>query len=165
MAKPYQNATTICVIFSVIALIGIIWGIKAENALIPMLALLPTIGYEVYRTEGKSTKMASWGLLIVFLVEVFLIITKSQLNWWDYIGGESGALGEYLLPFESVTVIAPVIMGILASALFKNTRGIYTKWLSVIIIITAFATIYIIEPTLIKSFVDSEVREEIQQAL
>jgi len=89
MAKPTKNATPICIALSVLAAVGIIIGILAKIALIPMIFLLPTIIYEIYRTEGKYTKWASWGLLGVFIGEVVLIIFNitfdsagSLLSWY-----------------------------------------------------------------------------------
>jgi len=74
MAKPTTYATLFCVIASVCAILGIFLGWKFDSVLLIMLFLIPTIVYEVYRTEGKSTKYASWGLLIIFVAEIILLI-------------------------------------------------------------------------------------------
>jgi hypothetical protein len=80
MAKPTKNATLICVLLSILAIVGILLGRKVDSILITMFLLLPTVIYEIYRTEGKSTKYASWGLLVVFVAEIILIVCKVQYN-------------------------------------------------------------------------------------
>jgi len=59
MPKPTKNATLFCIIASILAIVGILLGRKFDSVLISMFFLLPTIVYEIYRTEGDSTKYAS----------------------------------------------------------------------------------------------------------
>ena len=51
MAKPTKHATLICTALTVLALIGILLGILTTMPLIIILFLLPTVVYEVYRSE------------------------------------------------------------------------------------------------------------------
>ena len=60
MARSTKNATLICVIVTILALVGIVLGIKFDSMLITMFLLLPAIIYEVYRVEGKFTRYAAW---------------------------------------------------------------------------------------------------------
>ena len=53
MAKPTKYATPICLGLTVIAALGIILGLTTRSALVTTVALLPTVGYEAYRTEGS----------------------------------------------------------------------------------------------------------------
>ena len=63
MAKPAKYATPICVA-SIIAIVAIIIGLVTSNALWIIILLLPAVAYEAYRTEGVSTRWASWLLLV-----------------------------------------------------------------------------------------------------
>ena len=150
MAKPYQHATLICVILSVIALIGIVIGIRNLNPLITIIFLLPTVVYEVYRTEGVSTKWASWGLLAIFIAELVLIIGRINYDLAKFFGTTSKYIGGYQVPLGDVKVVGPVIMAVLSIILFSRTRGRYTKWLAVIIFITSFVIVYALDPTIFK---------------
>lgn len=61
MAKPTKNASLICAVVMIVALIGIIIGIVTGDALWAIFLLLSTVVYKIYRTEGVSTEWASWG--------------------------------------------------------------------------------------------------------
>ena len=74
MAKPTKYATLICAILSVLLLIGILLGIILKIAWILVLFLLPIVIYQVYRTEGKSTKWASWVMLVVVVLELYGVV-------------------------------------------------------------------------------------------
>ncbi|MBN1332086.1 hypothetical protein JW978_04390 [Candidatus Dojkabacteria bacterium] len=145
MAKPFKDATKISVILSVIAGVGIILGLVTGYPLIPALLLVPTVAYEVYRTEGKSTTASSWLLLAVLILEIVFLVFKISINLVDYLGVEEKLIAGYEVPLGDVKVVAPTVMAILSVILFTRTYGKYTKWLSVIIFITSFAIIYLLD--------------------
>ena len=68
MAKPYRNATTIIGIMTLFAVIGIIVGLLIHSPLVILVFLLPTVIYEVYRTEGETTKLSSFVLLAIYIL-------------------------------------------------------------------------------------------------
>ena len=74
MAKPTKYAPMICIILSILAVVGIILSLLLTSPLPAVFLLLPTVIYEVYRTEGASTKASSIIILIVLLFELVLII-------------------------------------------------------------------------------------------
>ena len=146
MAKPTKYATPICIILSILALFGIIMGLIFKNALVIMILLLPTIVYEVYRTEGKSTKTSSILLLLVFIAEILLIIFKVNFNLAEYLDVDEKYIGGYLVPLGDIKIVGPAVMAVLSVVLFTRTWGVYTKWLAVVIFITSFAIIYSVDP-------------------
>ena len=146
MAKPYKNATPICIGLSILAALGIILALIAKSPILIVLFLIPTIAYEVYRTEGESTKLASWGMLVVFLIEAVLILFNVSFNLATFFGEDQKSVAGYLVPLGDIKVVGPTLMVILAIVLFIRTRGVYTRWLAVIIFISAFALIYTIAP-------------------
>ncbi len=163
MAKSYKYATPICIALSILALIGIIIGIIKSNPLITIIFLLPAVIYEVYRTEGKSTKRASWSLLIVFIAEIFLIITNISFNLAEFFGVTEKRIVGYNVPLGDIKVVGPAIMAILAIILFVRTRGRYTKWLAVIIFITSFAIVYALDPTVFSRLLHFGIEEGLKQ--
>lgn len=159
MPKPTKNAVPICIALSIVALIGIVYGILKENTLVIVIALLPTVIYEVYRTEGKSTKASSTLLLLILIAEILLIIFKVDFNLASYLGESEKYIGGYLVPLGDLKVVGPTVMAILSVILFVKTYGVYTRWLAAIIFITSFAIIYSIDPNLFQDLLKYGVQE------
>ncbi len=153
MAKPTTYATPICLVLTLLAIIGIVLGLWKHSPLITTLLLLPTVGYEAYRTqEGASTKWTSWFLLFVLIAEVIFIIFHLNYDLAKFFGKEEQYLAGYWMPLGDIKVVTPALMAILSIILFFRTYGPYTKWLSVIIFITSFALVYILSPQLFQNF-------------
>jgi hypothetical protein len=159
MAKAYKHAAPICIVLTILAALGIVIGLLTLRPLITILFLLPTIIYEVYRTEGKSTKWASWVLLVVFIIEIILIATNISFNLASFFGETEKYVGGYRVPLGDIKIVGPVIMAILSIILFVRTRGKYTKWLAVIIIITCIAIVYTIDPLNFSALLRTGVEE------
>jgi hypothetical protein len=159
MAKPTKYAVPICIVLSIIAVIGILIGLIFRSPLVIIIFLLPTVIYEIYRTEGKSTKASSWLLLLVLIAEIILIVFRINFNIAEYLGVTEKYIGGYLVPLGDIRVIGPAIMGVLSVVLFVRTYGVYTKWLAVIIFITSFALIYSIDPVAFNDLLKYGVEE------
>lgn len=146
MAKPTKHAALICTIVSVIALIGIIIGILISKPIIVVILLLPAAAYEAYRTEGPSTKWASWVLILLLILEIVLIAANINFDLATFFGvSETNVVG-YNIPLGDIKVVGPIVIGILSIILFTRTRGKYTKWLAATIFITCFAIVYTLNP-------------------
>ena len=163
MAKAYKNATPICLVLTILALIGAVLGILRSNPLITIVFLLPTVIYEVYRTEGQSTRLASILLLIVFLAEIILIVGNISFNVADFVGSTEETVAGFAVPLGDLKVVAPTVMAGLAVILFTRTRGRYTKWLAVIIFFGAFAIVYTLDPTIFDALVRLGVEEGLER--
>jgi hypothetical protein len=146
MAKPTKYAPHICTVVTILALIGIVVGLLKDNTLIIVFLLLPATVYEVYRTEGKSTKTSSVIMLLLLIAEIFLVLFKVEFNLAEFLGTSQEYIGGYLVPLGEITVVGPTLMAVLAVILFVRTAGKFTKWLAVTIFVTAFAIIYSIDP-------------------
>jgi len=59
MAKEHKNAPIICAVITGIALAGAGIGIWKSMPLIIALSIIPAIVYEIYRTQGVFTTLAS----------------------------------------------------------------------------------------------------------
>ncbi|MHA1420239.1 MAG: hypothetical protein ACTSPO_15095 [Candidatus Heimdallarchaeaceae archaeon] len=159
MAKPYQNATSICAVLTLLAVVGIISGFLSHNPLIIIIFLFPTVVYEVYRTEGRSTKASSWFLLLVFILEAYLIITNTSIDLAGFLGGDKQYLAGYAIPLGDIKVVGPTVMAVLSIILFTRTRGRYTRWLAVIIFVTSFAIVYVLDPSIFGKLLKLGVKE------
>lgn len=153
MPKPTQYASLICTILMIIAIIGAVVGYANSLPLIIIGALLPTVIYEVYRTEGESTRASSWLMLAVLIAEAIFILFNINFDLGQYLGQSEAYIGGAYVPLGDIKVLAPTILAILSAILFARTAGIYTKWLSVIIFITSFVLIYVIAPTAFSSLI------------
>lgn len=146
MAKPTKNATPICIVLSIVAVIGIIASLIYVSPIIAIVGLIPTVIYEIYRTEGKSTKASSLIIGLVLLLELVLIIFNIDFDIAEFLGREKTVIAGYDVPLGTLTVVGPAVMAILSVILFIRTRGKYTKWLAVIIFVASFAIIYGLDP-------------------
>lgn len=151
MAKPTTYATPICLVLSLLVIVGIVFGFLNHNPLIVVALLLPAVIYEVYRTEGDSTRWASWMLLLLIIAELVCIIFHINYDLAKWIGEESIYAVGYYMPLGDIKIIFPVLMIIFSLTLFFRTNGKYTKWLAVLIFISAIATVYLIDPNILKS--------------
>jgi len=163
MAKPYQHATKICSILTFLAAAGILWGLNVQNPLITMIFLLPTVIYEVYRTEGASTKSAAWGLLAVYILEIVFILGNISFDLAGFLETEQQYVGGHAVPLGDIKIVAPTAMAALSAVLFTRTRGRYTKWLAVIIFISSFAIVYALDPTVFDRLVKIGVKEGLRK--
>lgn len=159
MPKPTQYATPICIVLSIIALIGVILGFYLKNPLIPTILVLPAVAYEVYRTEGESTRWSSIGILLLIIAELVLIVAKINFDLASYLGEGEKYVGGYLVPLGDIKVLTPVIIAVLSIVLFFRTNGKYTKWLAVVIFAACFSVIYIINPSFFSQLIRLVVGE------
>lgn len=158
MPKPTQYASLICTVLMIIAIIGIFVGYVNHLPLVIIGALLPTVIYEVYRTEGESTRASSWLMLAVLIAEAVFILYNINFDLGQYLGQSETYIAGSYIPLGDIKVLAPTILAILSAILFARTAGIYTKWLSVIIFITSFVLIYVIAPTALSSLIKAAIQ-------
>ncbi|MFZ2664064.1 MAG: hypothetical protein WAX66_01765, partial [Patescibacteria group bacterium] len=154
MAKSTTNATPICIVLSILTLVGIILGIANRNPLWVLFTMLPSLVYEVYRTqEGASTKSSSVILLVVIILEVLLIIFNVNLNLAEFFGEEEKYIAGYYVPLGDIKVFGPILTAVLSGVLIFRTYGKYTKWLSILICVGSLAAIQLISPEFFKTAV------------
>jgi hypothetical protein len=163
MAKAYKHAGFICTVFTILAALGILIGIITWRPLVPVILLIPTVIYEVYRTEGESTKWASRLLLVVFIAEIILIAANLNFDVASFLGRGDEWVAGYRVPLGDIKVVGPAIMAVLSIVLFVRTRGRYTKWLAVVIFIAAFAIVYTLDPSVFKHLIRSAIQEGFNQ--
>jgi hypothetical protein len=154
MPKDHKHAATICIALSILAVIGIAAGVLTKYALVTIICLLPAVAYEVYRTEGVTTKLASLCILGILIAEIFFVATGKSFDVTKFIGGAAQQLGRYNLPLGDIKVVGPIVTAVLSFILFRRTYGVYTRWLAVVILVTSIAIIYVINPEIIQQLIE-----------
>lgn len=163
MAKPTKYAPVICVALSIVAVIGILLGLVFSSPIPVIIFLLPAVGYEIYRTEGASTKTSSIIIGVILVLELILIIFNIDFDLVKFLGQETRYIGGYEVPLGALTVIGPTVIAILAIILFVRTYGVYTKWLAVVIFVTAFVIIYELNPATMRELFKYGIKEIIDR--
>ncbi len=164
MAKEYRHAPLICGILTFIAVVGSVAGIWKTMPIIVAVSIIPAIVYEIYRTEGVFTKMASWLALIVTIAALYVIHKNIMIDIIPIIA-------KFIkIPVTATLIpaglIAPVMLVIIAVYLFRRTAGIYTRWLAVVILIGSVALFYCIDPQLVKNVLSApQVQENIKEGV
>lgn len=165
MAKPTTHATPICIAVTVTAAVGLVIGLATGNALYPILTLLPAVGYEAYRTEGESTRWASWGLVVTLVAVLVLLIFKIDVDLVTFFGETEKTVGGYQVPLGDIKVVGAALVVVLSLILITRTRGIYTRWLAVVIIVGSLGAVYVLAPDAFADLFRSTVNEGINGGL
>ena len=163
MAKPTKNAALICTIMSVVAAIGIIIGLVAKSPLAILIVLVPSVAYEAYRTEGESTRWASWVMVGVLVLEFILVIFHIGFDLAGFLGTSSEQVAGYTVPLGDIRIVGPAVMAVLALILIIRTRGVYTRWLAVNIIVCVLALTFVLDPNVFQGLLRQGVQEGFKQ--
>lgn len=143
-----------CVIITVITLVGALISLVSHNVLWILLFMLPAVIYELIRTEpGASTKVSSAILLVVVILEIILVLFNVNFNLVTFLGYDTTYVAGYLLPLGDIKVFGPILAIILSLILLVRTYGPYTRYLSIVIAIASLAAVFIIDPTFFQSVV------------
>lgn len=142
------NPMSVCLAATGISVVGILLSLATRNPLWILFLMLPTVVYEVIRTEpGASTKFSSILLLILILSEIGLILFNVNYDLASFFGASEKYVAGYTLPLGDIKVFAPLLIGILSAILVFRTYGTYTKWLSIIIAISALVVVSMVNPS------------------
>jgi hypothetical protein len=163
MARPTKNAPLICGILSAVAVLGIIFGLVAKSPVIVLIAMAPSVAYEVYRTEGETTKWASWALAGVLVLEFILVVFKISIDIGAFLGSTSQQVAGYQIPLGDLRIVGPAVIAVCALILIVRTRGVFTRWLAVNIIVTALALTYVLDPTVFVDLLRQGAQEGLNQ--
>jgi len=146
MAKPTKHAPKICWATTIVMAIGALAALLTEQPMWGVVGLLPATIYQVYRTEGESTTWASWAMLGVLVLLGALLLLGVDVDLSTLLGRTSETVAGYEVPLGPITMVGPVVMAVLSMILIARTRGRYTKWLAVVILVGSGALIYVLDP-------------------
>ncbi len=149
----------VCLILTILMIIGAFWGFAAKNPLVIAVFLLPVVVYEIYRTRGQYTTMSSWFLAIILVLEIIFIVFGINWDLGKYLNLEYSYIGGQYVPLGDIKILAPILLAVFSTILFLRTAGPYTKWLSVIIFTSAFTIIYLMSPEMFRELLRSSVQQ------
>lgn len=152
----------VCSILTIWAIIGVFIALATKNALFLAFFLLPVVSYEIYRTKGKSTIFSSWAMLVILLFEIIFLIFNISYDLGAYLGLESVYVSGQSIPLGDIKILGPSLLAVFSTILFLRTAGPYTKWLSVIIFISAFVIIFILSPLMFRGLLRTAVQQVLQ---
>lgn len=159
MARPTKYAALICAILSVVMVLGVIVGLLTKSAVVVLIALLPSVAYEVYRTEGETTRWASWALAGVLLLEFVLVVFNISIDAGAFLGSTTQEVAGYSVPLGDLRIVGPAVIAVCALILIVRTRGVYTRWLAVNIIVGALALTYVLDPAVFSELLRQGAQE------
>jgi hypothetical protein len=159
MARPTKHAALICAILSAVAAVGIIIGLVAKSPVVVMIALAPSVAYEVYRTEGETTRWASWALAGVLVLEFVLVVFGVSIDIGAFLGSSTQEVAGYQIPLGDLRIVGPAVIAVCALILIARTRGVYTRWLALNIIVTALALAYVLDPNVFSELLRQGAQE------
>jgi hypothetical protein len=148
----------VCTILTVWMIVGILLGIVMHSVLLMTCFLLPVVGYEAYRTKGELTTFASWALLIVLILEIIFLAFGINYDLGKYLDLQNIYVAGQDVPLGDIKILGPTLMAVLSLILIFRTAGPYTKWLSVIIIITALIMVNMMNPLIFKELLRGGVQ-------
>jgi len=152
------SPTLVCTVLSILMIIGLILGFATKSALIVALFLLPVVAYEIYRTRGPYTSFSSWMIIVVLLAEIVLIVFNINYDLGKFLDLDYTYVGGQYVPLGDIKILGPTLLAIFSLILLLRTYGPYTKWLSVIIFVSAFIMVYILSPIMFKELIRSAVQ-------
>jgi len=157
LAKPTKHAAKICLVLSIIVVLGALIGLLAKSPLVLLLALTGSVLYQVYRTEGETTRWASRTLLAALVLEFVLVIFGVSFDLAAFLGASERTVAGYQVPIGDIKLVGPAVMAVCAMILLVRTRGRYTRWLSVNILVGTLALAYVLDPVVFQELVRSGV--------
>lgn len=134
----------LCWVFTFITLITVVLGFYLKNPFIIICGIVPVAIYEAIRTEGYYTKAGSIAVAILVILEILAIKGLIKLNLAQVIGQSDVYFSGYILPLGEITFIFPAIAALISLVLLRRTYGIYTKWLSVLLLISSISLVYLV---------------------
>ncbi|PJC21828.1 hypothetical protein CO059_03110 [candidate division WWE3 bacterium CG_4_9_14_0_2_um_filter_48_10] len=135
----FTTPTTICILCSLFALAFILFSFGFNNPYLILIGYFPAVVYEAIRTAGPYTKAASVGMVILTVLEALALKGIIKFNLATFLDQETAYVKGYWIPLGDVAFVFPLITIVLAILLFQRTAGRYTKWLSIIILVSSAA--------------------------
>jgi len=122
-------------------------------------AMAPSVAYEVYRTEGETTRWASWALAGVLVLEFILVVFHISIDAGAFLGSTTQEVAGYQIPLGDLRIVGPAVIAVCALILIVRTRGVYTRWLAVNIIVGALALTYVLDPSVFSELLRQGAQE------
>lgn len=134
----------ICGILTIITIATIILGFYLKNPYYIIIGIFPVAIYEAMRTEGFYTKAGSIIILLAVILEILALRGIIKFNLANFLNQETMYFSGYYITLGEISVIFPALAVIVSFVLLLRTYGIYTKWLSVLLILSSLSLLYLV---------------------
>jgi len=150
-----DTATTriLCIVISIFTIITIVVGVWLKNSYWIIAGIIPAAIYEAWRTEGYYTKAASIGIVVLVILEILAIMGIIRFNISQFFNTDTFYFSGFLIPLGDIVSIFPIVCALLALILLRRTYGPYTKWLSILLIVSALALLYVVNKSIIPELI------------
>jgi hypothetical protein len=156
--KPENRrvAMWICIALTVVTLLTIGLGFYLKNPYLVILGIFPAAIYEAIRTEGYYTKAGSIFIMVLVLLEIVAIRGWIHFDLSTFFGREEMYFSGFILPLGNIIFIFPAVTAIISVVLFIRTYGIYTKWLSILLLLSSIMLIYLLNSQTLLELIKSQ---------
>ena len=154
MTTEHRRPILFCIVITIAAVLGITFGIKFNKPLITALVILLPVIYELRQAKGLFGKIISLLSLIILFAEIYALTSTINV---DLSRMTAGMLKHTI----NAAMLGPVILIIFSIYLLRYAAGVYSKWLSIIILICSIVLCFIIPD----SNQVPEVQEKIQHII
>lgn len=155
--KGKGNPKLICIIITIFSLLMFILGLIFKNPYFFIIGIFPAAIYETIRTEGYFTKIASILILIFVVLEILAILGIIQFDLAQLLDQSEAYVAGYYIPLGDIKFVFPVVAVVLSLILLFRTYGIYTKWLSILLVLNSVGLLYVVNKEtlleIIKNFI------------
>jgi hypothetical protein len=134
----------ICTIITILVVIGLIASIIFKNPYYIIISMFLAAIYELWRTEGYYTKMESLGILVLVILEVLALKGIIKLDLAKELNTKEIYLAYRQFPLGDIRIILPIGMALVSLGLLWRTYGAYTKWLSILLVISSLVLLYLV---------------------
>ena len=152
-----KTPVIICTILTIFALLTLILGFLFKNPYFIIAGIVPAALYEAWRTEGFFTKAASAGIVILVILEILAILNVFTINLANTLQQEEAYVYGYYIQLGDIKFVFPAAAVVLSIVLIYYTYGKYTKWLSVLLLISSIGLLYLVNKQglieIIKNFI------------
>ncbi len=157
----FTTPSNVCILCTIFAVSFILLSFGFNSPYLILVGYFPAVVYEAIRTEGTYTKLSSVGMLVLTILEALAIAGVIRFNLATFLDQEQAYFYGYWLPLGDIVFVFPLITIVLAILLFQQTAGRYTKWLSIIILVSSAALIWQID----KGYLVEAIRTYLQYRL
>jgi hypothetical protein len=135
----FTTPTNVCIFCTLFALAFIFLSFGLNKPYLILIGYFPAVIYAAIRTAGPYTKLASVGIAILTVLEWLAIAGIIHFNLATFLDQETAYIKGYWIPLGDIAFVFPLIVIVLSILLFVRTAGRYTKWLSIIILVSSAA--------------------------
>jgi hypothetical protein len=99
----------------------------------------------------------------VLVLELILLIFNISFDLGGFLGSTSQEVAGYSVPLGDLRVVGPAVMAVCAIILIVRTRGRFTRWLAINILVSVLALTFVLDPNIFQELMRQGVQEGLDQ--